>query len=780
MFKHLLILNFRNLLNNKFFTLSTIAGMSITLACSIYLLVFLQTELSIDAHIRNEGSVVRILMKSPVFDEVGITTFDDLAEKLTSQFPEVENASFISSPGMMKITIGDNIFLEKAVLIPDSNFFNVFKYKLKEGDVSSCLTKPLGAVITEKLASKYFGNSSSYVGREFKANDEIFTVTGIISEFHELSHLKIGILLSRQSFNRSKSPAIKMGFTYLKLRHGVNKVQLQAKLNHFSKKLLPFEMDKEISFEIEEAENFYFHKDDQAYSYINNVFSYQDKDILLLSGVIGLAIIILSLINYVVFAQTRLLFKAKQVVLYRIFGQNPFAIFISFSIDALLVLLISLFFAFFLISLIGPKIIGLSTINLNVYDFITIKSIISSALFVFVLALLLSIINSIVLPKINISDNLSGNYGTSLRAKKRISWIIGIQITITFILLITVIGTLAQIRFIKSYDLGYDADNIIDISLGELPVDMDLKTMQMEFANIAGVVGVSLCTGTPISGRWFYNEQVNEVSVTMNQIYADEHYLSTVGLRIIDGRDFIPIKLSDTLSVIVNETAARLFDLKVDSFFNYFQVVGIVKDFNYSSFKESIGPVIITYSTFNNRRESQEFRLLVRISDSTVIETIKSKWSQLFPNFYFNVNSLNAEVSNLHRKEFERITIVVIMGCVSIGITIFGLMGFSYFLVRSKLKEIAIRKVFGANTNDIRLNLLMSILKIYTISSIISVVASWYILKNWLSNYNQRIDLTVGLFLLPVLIMLITIALSVSFQIFTYTRLNPSKIMRYE
>ncbi len=776
MIRHLFVINLRNLINSRFFAIGVISGMSVTVACLLFTVAFINKELSVDGAAKNK-SVVRVLMDNPVSGKLGLTTFYNFVTKAENFFPEVKTGTFISwIPGYL--SIDGNDFIEKEVLAVDTNFFKLFNCQLIES-TEQPLANPFSAVLTETLALKYFGVLDSYIGKELTINRDVFSITGILKNEREINHLIIGILLSRNSFTLAKKPEILTGFTYLELENGVNQKDLKNKFNSFAADLLPYKIDKKINFKIEPAEDFYFHKSDASYSYVTDLFRYQDKEIVYLIALVMIAITILSIINYIIFSQTRILFKAKQLVVNRILGQPSTQLFFSMLIEVFIVLAISTGVGLCLFFLVSTKLNGLSQLGLSSYDLLNPKVIILCLLFFLLISILIAAINFTILPRLESTYSLSGNFSSSLSAKKRVVYLLTLQCALALFFITNCYGMLSQIIYIKNYDLGYTTKDIIEISLGDVSKAVTFKSVKNEIQNIAGVKQASVATGTPISGRWYYSETVNDLPVTINQIYADEDYLNTMQLKLLEGRDFNAQLKSDTMSIIVNETAKKVFGLKVDSTFGYSKVIGVVKDFNYNSFKESIEPVFISYSLFNQRR-MQEFSLIVEVNGLQVIDEIKSLWKARFQDTYFNYFIVQSQAERLHREEFSRMNLLKAVTAICLAIVLFGSSGFSYFIVRSKKLEIAIRKTFGATSFDVGVKLYTLVILMFAVSFTISVIPSWFFLQNWLKSYSHKVNLTFLILAMPTFIVLILSIIIASFQIIKYSLINPSVSLRQQ
>jgi putative ABC transport system permease protein len=773
MLKHLLLVNLRNLINNKFFTLSMLLGISIALACSLYTITFLNSEYSVDSELQ-ENRVCRILIDNPILDGRTLITFPDLASKLVLGFPEIKSSTFISWMGTMQLESNGRIFRQKNVLTSDSSFFSVFPFKLKEG-TAKYLSEPNRVFLTEELALKYFGVMPSYQELILKINNAEYSVGGVLENIGIRSHMNIGILLSSSSFNLRGAT----GFTYLALHNGIDPKTLESKINKAGAALLPFPVEKSLNFEVQQAEDFYFHFNDFVYSYNTDLFIYQNPSIPNLVLIVGIVITILTIVNYFVFSQTRILFKAKQAVLYRIFGQNRRTKFLSSLVDISLILSVSLVVALFWIGLLSPKIKALSSIIINMEDLVSSNAIGYVLIFLALLSFTLALINTFLSEKIKTSENLSGNYTTSLISKRKIYTLITFQITMAFISLIVITGMLTQVNYIREHDMGFKSENIYNLSLGEVPQSFNLITLKNIFSNLEGISNASLCTGTPISGRWLWSYKSDNSDIKINQIYCDEEYLDLIDLNLIQGRNFNKEIKSDTLSVIVNETALRKLSLKADTTFGFYKILGVVKDFNYLSFKEAKGPVVISYMDFN-KRGPQEYKLLFKANDPSVIEKMQVEWAKLFPELMFNLTVFQDEVQAIQSEDLDKVNLFTSISVIAIAITIFGLIGFSYFLVRSKRKEIAIRKVFGASTSRIRFEIFRTFLWMVLLALVISISTSWHLLDIWLKGYAEKIQIEYTIFLFPVLLMILAIVLSVSYQIMAYSKVNPAVTIRYE
>jgi putative ABC transport system permease protein len=750
-----------------------VLGISIALACGLYTVAFLKSEYSVDLELRKDR-VCRILMDNPMLNGRTLITFPYLSGKLVSGFPEIKSSTFISWMGSMQLEVNGNSFMQKNVLTADSIFFKVFPFKLIEGN-TIYLREPNRVFLTRELAKKYFGVKSSYQDLTLEINNVMYSVGGVFENIGKHTHMNVGMLVSSTSFDLKGAT----GFTYFTLHNGADSKLLENKINKVGATLLPFPVDKSPNFEVQEAEDFYFHFNDFVYSFNKDLFKYQNPRIPNLVLIIGIIITVLTVVNYFVFSQTRILFKAKQAVIYRIFGQNRKILFLSSLVDIGLIFSVCLLVALFWVGLLSSKVNALSSIVVDMSDFLSSNAIGYGLVFLGLLSFTLALINTLLSEKIKVSDNLSGNYAANIFSKRKVYVLTTFQITLAFISLIVITGMLAQVKYLRDYDMGFKSENIYNLSVGEVPQTFNLITLKNIFSSLEGISNVSLCTGTPISGRWLWNYKSDNNDITINQIYCDEDYLDLIDLNLIQGRNFNREIKSDTLSVIVNETALKRLAMKPDTTLGIHQIIGVVHDFNYLSFKESRGPVVITYMDFN-KRGSQEYKLLFKADNPSVIEKMRLEWTKLFPDLMFNLTVFHDEVQAIQSEDVDKVNLFVSLGLIGLGITIFGLMGFSYFLVRSKRKEIAIRKVFGASTSRIRLEISRTFFWMFTFALVISITTGWFLLDSWLQGYAEKIQIGYANFLLPVFLMILAIVLSVSYQVMVYSRVNPAITMRHE
>jgi putative ABC transport system permease protein len=776
MLTYLFKVSIRNLARNRFFAICTILGLSVALAASVYTLVFVLRESGVDKQLVDRDNTYRLLMNSPVFEGASISTFNDLPVKLREGFPEVRSTTFISTIGPVKTQIERETYLERHALVVDSTFLSFFDLPLIEGSKESVLYEPNSVLLSKNLAVKLFGKRDQYTGRELNVNGKLFFVAGVFFDNRD-SHLNYQMLLSRASFDLPSFPSLRMGFTYVMLHPGASKSDFEKKLKAHRQDLVPFEFTRDEGFYLQPRNDWYFHMDDPVYEYSGDVFRTQSKFTINTTIAISSLLLALALCNYLIFSQARILSNSKQLVLNKIFGQKKAWMFLSFLIDALIVLTVGYLFALLLIVFFRQFMVGLSGLQMDFMDFVEIRGFSSSILFIFFVGLALASLCMLLSPEIKVSENLSTNARSSMRFRKLIPFVSGVQVSLAVCLLLVISGVMAQLKFIRNFDMGYSDQRVWDISIGELPLTA-LHVVRDQFENLPDVEQLTLCSGTPISGRWFYNEDAEGKEITMNEIHADENYLSLLGLRLIKGRNFDPSNYADSLSIIINETAARALRLDVDSVLGYSNVIGIVKDFKYGSLKERVGPLKICYSDFSSRSMSQEFRLLMRIRGYSGLEKVRQRWMSLYPDTYLHMVSFEEEVKNLHKSELESFSLLMALSTICVGITLFGLLGFSYFLVREKRREVAIRKVFGAQLNEVRWRLLMEVIQKYVVGLVLAVIVSWIALQEWLTGYAERVDLGILVFLIPLGIFMLILVVAVSYQIIADTKIKPADVIR--
>jgi putative ABC transport system permease protein len=802
MLKNYLKITLRNLKRHKIFSFINIFGLSVGLAFSILILLFVRNELSYDSFHKYADRIYRIsLFENYAKDDQHFNSITPgvLGPLLKSYYPEIENCIRISRE-QGKVKYGSKTFMEKYSLA-DPGFFKMFNFPLLKGNPDDVLSNPNSVVLTKSYAKKYFGNSNAMgetISIQLNDKYEDFLVTGIAKDVPDNSSIKFNILIPYQkikafiSERALNSLTIIFCETYVLLKPGATGKEMEAKMSSMIKSLqgdkfkpgaynLLFQPIKDIHLDTS------FPVGLEPIS--SPVYSYA-------LSIIGFFILFIAGINFVTLSIGKSVSRAGEVGIRKVVGANRKQLIVQYWGESLVLVAISAITGFIIAELLMPLFNSLSGKHLKfVFDPTTILIFLAIILLT---GLLSGIYPAFVLSSFNPIQVLKGKLKVGKKSFIR-QFLVGGQFALSVILIAGTIAVFDQLEFVRNKDLGFNKENVLVIPT-KLNMEDSFKIVQLfknELSTNKNVIDVS-AAATPMGDRW------NMIGFSMpdgtyNRFYlnvVDFNYLKTMGLKLISGRDFSKDYPSDyDQAVIVNEAFIKHFGLEDDvsgkmpgRFVNN-KIIGVVKDFNYESLHSKVKPAAIVLNFKNILNAANDIdtniepRLLVRIKAGNIASTIsaiKTIWEKLVPGITFNSTFLKDNIENQYRTEEQLTTIVSLSSILSILITCLGLFGLSILIIIQKTKEIGIRRLLGASAYSVYGILSKEFLLIILAAQLLGIPVAWYLINKWLTEFAYRIDIDAIIFLAAGLITIIIAFVTISIQAIKAANTKPVDTLRYE
>ena len=802
MLKNYLKITLRNLRRHKIFSFINIFGLSVGLACSVLILLFVKSELSYDSFHKNADRIYRLsLFENYAKDNQHFNSITPgvLGPLLKSYYPEIENTVRITLE-QGKVIYGTKTFVENYELV-DPAFFKIFNFPLLKGNPDNVLNDPNSVVIAESYAEKYFGNSDPIgktISIQLDNKKEDFIVTGVAKDVPENSSIKFNILIPYQKvkelFSERTLNSLTVVFceTYVLLKPGATGKEMETKMPALIKSLqgdqfkagaynLLFQPIKDIHLDTSYP---------VGWEPISSpVYSYA-------LSIIGFFILLIAAINFVTLSIGKSVSRANEVGIRKVVGANRKQLVAQYWGESVTIVIIS--------AIIG---ILIAELSLPLFDTLTgkhLKFVFHPATIFILLAIVLltgllsGIYPAVVLSSFNPIQVLKGKFKVGKKSFLR-QLLVGGQFTMSVILIAGTIAVFNQLEFVKNKDLGFSKENVLVIPT-KLNMDQTFKTAQLfksELSRNKNVLDVAAAI-TPMGARW------NMIGFSMpdgtyNRFYlnvVNYDYLKTMGLKLINGRDFSKDFATDLdEAVIVNEAFVKHFGLENDAsgkmpgrFVNN-KIIGVVKDFNYESLHTAVKPTAIALSYKNILNAANDIdtniepRLLLRVKSgniSSTISEIKATWKKLVPGTTFSSNFLKDNIEKQYRTEEQLTAIVTFSSVLSVLITCLGLFGLSILITVQKTKEIGIRRLLGASAYSIYGILSKEFIMIILAAQLVGIPVAWYLINKWLSEFAYRINEDVLIFLAAAIITIIIASITISFQAIKAATVNPVKSLRYE
>lgn len=817
MLKHHLLIAFRNMLRYKFYSILNILGLAMGLAAFMIITLYLQDEWSYDRFQKDSERLYRVTQTN-IWDkdEEQIDALGPaVAQSILEGVPEVEMVTRIHTQGNFLVSVEDGkntlkAFDENRVFVADSNFFQMFDFELLEGKANQVLARPNTLVLSEESAQKYFGTSSA-VGKVLKVSqgnmEKTFLVTGVFKNLQEQkTHFDFDMLLSMASFphikERNWSWIWTTFVTYIKVKENTSVSELQAKLKELPSQYAEPSIKRVFDYDYEEyVQNnrpwyLYAQAFDEVYLHStqigNRIGTLGDIQYFYAFLTIAGIVILLSCINFINLTTARSTQRAKEVGVRKVIGSSNQSLIYQFWGEAVILSLIACVLAL----LVAEG-------GLYFFNKITAKSLsiglLFQAIYLPFLILLPFVIGTIagLYPAIYLSSFLPtavlkgkpnrGKQGKSLR-----NALVVTQFSMSAILIISALILYQQLSFWQNKKLGFEKENLIVIPkverLGE-----KMETFRQKLLQNASIEEAGLSDFSPpaIWNQDYFKLGQRDASETyLYAMSVGNDYLSTLGVELVAGRFFSKEFGTDSSNVLINETTARKLAVNGEEVIGKkiyyedqeFEVVGVVKDFNFSSLKFNIEPLLIL-SMESSRYKNVHRYLTLRINNPSqtkeTLATIQSTWEEFSP-IAFDYQFLNQLYQQTFEAEQRTFNVLMIFTGLALFIAALGLIGLATFSAERRSKEIGIRKVLGASVTQIFGLLSREYTYLILIALLIASPISYWLMNSWLKDFAFRIQIDGFSFVVATLIISSVATLAIIYQSLKSAFVNPIDSLRDE
>ncbi|HDS07341.1 MAG TPA: FtsX-like permease family protein [Bacteroides sp.] len=806
MLRNYLSVALRNIWRNKGSALINVLGLSIGIASSIIILLFVLDELSYDRHNEHFRNIYRICISGKIQGNEMEAALSNapMGATLKSEFPEVEEFTrLFTFDGDPIVRYEDRVFVEENFYYADSTFFNVFTAPVIRGDPDRMLNRPNTLVLTEETARKYFGDEDP-VGKLLKVGqeEENFEVTGVVRGFPPNSHFRFNILGSMNSiFIADMDQWLgNNNYTYVVLREDSDPGILEARFPALLEKHMGPQLEQLLGMTMEEflgGGNRYgyflqplkkIHLESDLQFEINPGGS---KTSVIIFSIIAVFLIIIASINFMNLATASAARRAREVGIRKVAGAGKTRLIWQFLAESFLTTILALVLAIALVELFLPSFNTLTGKDL-VFSFLDRPVFLIGLLLIGVFvgfasgsypAFFLSSFKPVDVLK---SGAMRGIRGAYLR---RI--LVTFQFIITIALFICTLVVNRQMNFIQNKDLGFNKENLVVIDRAYVLENQMEAFIQELLKNpaVLRVSGSSTVPGELIGDNAYIPEGASrDQTYAINNMWADWYFGETYELEIIEGRWFNRDNPTDSSALILNQAAVRALGFEDplnrrlitslgEGSGEPCQIIGVVKDFHFQSLHQDIRPLVIRFAAFT------PYLLSVRVSETAPASTlsyIEDTWNAFVNQQPIQMSFLEDDLTTLYRNEEKTAAVFSIFAVLAIFIASLGLLGLASLSAVQRTKEVGIRKAMGASIG----NVLFTLSKEYGWLILYATVVAWplgYILmKNWLQNYPDRVQLDPLIFLSSTFLAFIIAAVTVILRVYQTASANPVNSLRYE
>ena len=794
MIKNYLKIALRNLYRNKAYTSINVWGLALGLTCGILIFSLVKYHLSFDNFHANSNRIYRFVTEQHR-DEISYrpNVPNPFGKVFRDDYTFGEKVARIATfgPEMITIQSGNKIYKykeENGVAFTESEFFDIFNYTLLHGNKKTALVEPNTAILTEKMARKYFGKENP-INKTFRVDNRIdFKITGVLKDLPKNTDRKTEIYLSYASlkaYNEWYASDDSWGGLsspmqcFVLLRPNISPRQVEMVLPAYVKKYRP--TNKNVHhYKLQPLADIHFNA---KYDGV------MEKKNLWVLSFIGVFLIITACVNFINLATAQAFKRSKEVGVRKVLGSLRGQLFWQFIAETGLITVIATGMA------IGLSLLTLPYVNEWFSSQMDLNFVSDWRLWIFIslLALLVTffagsypgIILSGFKPILALKSKITQSNAGAFNTRRGL---IITQFAISQLLVIGMIVIVLQMRYAKQSDLGFRKDGIVMVPVGSDAESTTRNTLKNRLLQINGVKNVSLCYAAPAGqNNWHtsikYDNRAEEEPFRVNHKAADDQYLSTFELKLIAGRNLLP---SDTTKeFLVNETLARklnaspqeLLGKKLTVSGKSGPIVGIVKDFHDQSFHEDINAVCLT--THQQNYDSYAIKIdLVNVT--TTLSAIEKIWSDMHPDHIYEHQFLDEHIASFYETEELMLNLIQAFSLIAIFIGCLGLYGLISFMAVQKTKEIGIRKVLGGSVSHILWIFGKEFSRLILIAFFVAAPIAWWLMNNWLQDYKFRIPISPWIFILSISISIIIAAVTVGYISVRAAIANPIKSLRTE
>ncbi len=805
MLKNYLKIALRNLLKFKVYSFINILGLAIGIAACTMILIYIDDELSFDKFNHKADQIYRVhTIGNIAGNKINIAVSPaPLGETLVRDYPEVLQATRILPNPTMLIRYKDNVFNEPRFYWADSTIFDVFTIPFIEGDPKTALAQPHTVVLTQTLAKKYFGSEDPMNKIMTFEDGTPYTVKGVVKDCPQNSHFHYDMFASIASLGLDKNQQIWLSnnfITYIVVRKGTSESSLQKKLQQFVVKYAGPDLLRLLGTSYKDfrraGNDYEFELQPLTSIHLHSHLDYElepnsDIKYVYIFSIIAFFILIIACINFMNLSTARSQMRSKEVGIRKVLGSNKSQLIKQFLAESILMTFFAALLAIALVEVFLPSFGRLAGKDLHISFFDNVVTLPSLVLAVLVVGLLAGSYPALYLssfrPVAVLKGKLNGLGGSWLR-----NGLVVFQFSVSIILFIGTFVVYQQLKFVQEKDLGFNREHVLVINRA-WALENKATTFKNELMNNPHIIGASNSDNMP--GRNFDQTVFRPESSQSLQQYVlatmstDYDFAKIMGLKLAEGRYFSRDNSTDTLALVLNETAVRTLGLKdplnqrvlhprrspTDN--TPYKVIGILKDFNFESLHQKIRPLAI----FLNTGQTAYLPVRIRAADLTVtVSFIQSEWKKFVPNKPFEYFFLDDDFNNLYKSEQKTGEIFTAFSILAIFIACLGLFGLAAFTAERRTKEIGIRKVLGASISTVVFLLSKDFTKWILIANLIAWPIAFYFMNNWLENFAYRTNLNVGIFILAGLLALLIALITVSYQAIKVAVANPVKALRTE
>lgn len=811
MFRNFFSTAYRNLIKYKTYSVINLIGLTCGLTLSLLIIAYVRSELSYDRFHEKAERLYRIRYEAPN-GLLLATSPPPIAPAMKTYFPEVEETARVYGRNVSIQFPGKNESVEETgVYFADSTLTSMFSFSFVKGDPRKALKEKFTVLINEEMAKKYFGDRDPIGESLLFGGKHAFRVSGVLRNFPDHSHLRFNMLVPYENMfdmendqtaqvlrkNLDVNFIISHSYTYVLLKPGTDPDRVDQKMDDFIRQHAKPELQVGQKFTLMPLTDIHLHSTLLGEPSTTSSMA----NILIFIGV-GLLTLVIACINYINLSTAQSFTRIREIGIRKVLGSMKSQLILQFLAESLLFCFLAMCLAYAVFYATLPLLNDLTNKNLSFNEAVDQTLVLASAGLLVLITLLAGGYPSYFVSQFNSIHSLKGAGITQYGSQFLRRVLVVFQLTIACLLVSGSLIIVKQLHFLQNRPLGFEKDNVITIPLfsnnlngifqqNDSTLLYRIQGFRHRVESLAGIEGTSLSSDPPGVGVVFRGTVPEGFSredrMFIANMAVDYDFFRLYEMQLSEGRVFSEDHLADSeASFIVNETAVKEFNWgsnaeaigkKINLEGKEGQVVGILRDFNFTSLTTPVSAMVLELNT------DQFNTLSVRLSGGNVGETlerVRLLWGDLFPEKAFEFNFLDQQLSEQYNAYQEFGTIIQLFSAIAMLISCLGVYGLILFVVQRKVKEIGVRKVLGATVPDILALLCKDFAWLILIGFVLAVPLSFFLLEKWLENFSYHTGIGFFTYLASLGSVMLIVGFTISWQAVKAAVANPVHSLRSE
>jgi putative ABC transport system permease protein len=783
MFKHNLILAFRNFKRYKSSFIINLIGLTSGLACTLFIYLWVNDELNVNKF-HEKGSQLYQVMEHQQYAEDIMTTNSTpglLANELKENYPEVEFAATTSWIGDYTLSLGDKNVRAEGFHV-GKDYFNIFSYNLVQGDADQVLADKYSIVISEELAENIFGTKDNVIGKtiELQHKDNLI-VSGVFRGTPQNSSYQFDFVMSFELFLENNSWALNWGSngpsTYVILQEDTDPIIFNSKIGSI---VNDHEQQSNVTVFVEPFTNRYLYG-----RFRNGKPAGGRIEYVRLFSIIAVFILVIACINFMNLSTARASRRAKEVGLKKAIGAQKGSLIAQYLGESMLVSLISIILAILFVLTFLPVFNEIT--NKEIMLHFSTNLLLVSLIILVVTGLIAGSYPALYLSGFQAVTVLKGEMRGTLGELWARRGLVIFQFTLSIILIVGVLVIYKQIDYVQNTNLGYNKDNLIYFEAdGQVEDQMEsflAELNQIPGVKIASSIGHSMLGRNNNTSGLSWDGKDPDSKILFENVRVNYDMIETLGVEMVEGRAFSREHSTDSSKIIFNEAAIKVMGLKdpigkvIKRGSTELEIVGVVKDFHFQSLHAEIKPLFFRLTPLYN------WQIMARIEagkEQETIAAIKDFHDKFNPGFAFDYKFQDEQYAKLYSAELQVSALSKYFAGFAVIISCLGLFGLAAFTAERRNKEIGIRKALGSSVTGIVILLSKDFTQMVFIAILIGIPASYYFTGLWLEKFAFHIELKYWFFVASGLTGLVIAWLTVGFQAIKSANASPADCLQDE